>query len=159
MTAFAARGGWWVVGQIAIFSAAIIGSLVVDDRSGLDGTALTAQRALGALLLVTGAVLAVAGLLALGRSLTPFPAPVAGGELIEHGIYRLARHPIYGGVALGFVGLGCALDGLLLVGCGLALFPYFLAKASFEERHLAASYPGYRAYAARVKRRLLPWII
>ena len=155
MRAFARRGGWWVVGQTVVFVVAIAGMVTLDDGTGWGA----AQRLPGWVLTIAGAAIGIAGLAALGRSLTPFPEPLAAGELVEHGIYRLARHPIYGGVALGFVGLGLANDSLVAVACGLLLFPYFFAKSAFEERHLLAAYPGYEAYRQRVRKRLLPWIL
>jgi protein-S-isoprenylcysteine O-methyltransferase Ste14 len=33
----------------------------------------------------------------LGPSLTPFPAPLPGASLRQDGLYRVVRHPIYGG--------------------------------------------------------------
>jgi protein-S-isoprenylcysteine O-methyltransferase Ste14 len=68
------------------------------------------------------------------------------------------RHPVYGGIALGMVGL--ALLQLswvgLIVATGTGVF--FWLKAGFEERRLLTKYPGYRDYQARTRARLVPWV-
>jgi len=42
---------------------------------------------LGIVLMVVGAGVALAGAMALGRNLTPFPKPSAQAQLVRHGIY------------------------------------------------------------------------
>ncbi|GAA2097244.1 hypothetical protein [Actinomadura alba] len=34
------------------------------------------------------------------RNLSPFPKPKEEAALVEHGIFSIVRHPIYGGVSL-----------------------------------------------------------
>ena len=155
MRSFRERGGWWVVGQTVVFLVGVAGIVGVDDGMGVAGW----LRASGWVVVGAGGIVAVAGFAALGDSLTPFPAPVKSGQLIVHGIYRFARHPIYGGVALGFVGLGLATDSLLALAGGGLLFPYFTAKSIYEEFHLAEQYPEYAEYRERVRKRLLPWLV
>lgn len=48
-------------------------------------------------LLIGGLVVAATGATGLGRSLTPWPAPVDDNELGTTGIYGLVRHPQYSG--------------------------------------------------------------
>ena len=119
----------------------------------------TAFMVAGGLLAAAGAMLGGTGFLALGRNLSAYPAPLNEAVLVERGPYRLARHPIYGGIVLG--GLGFSLvdgnwPGLVL--CVL-LLGLFLSKAGFEERHLIARYPDYILYRSRVRRRLIPWVL
>ena len=64
----------------------------------------------GAVLTGAGGALGAGGFLALGHAVTPYPEPLAGAVLVERGAYRLARHPIYGGVVLGGAGVSLA-DG------------------------------------------------
>ncbi len=65
-------------------------------------------KLVGVVVAVAGAAFGVWAGRALGKNLTPFPQPRAGGELVEHGPFRYARHPIYGGGILFFVGLALA---------------------------------------------------
>lgn len=111
---------------------------------------------------VAAAVLAVAGLglavwaaVALGRAFTPFPRPAEGGQLAERGPYRLVRHPVYAGGVLAFAGFSLyASVPALAATVGLAAL--WVAKARFEERLLRERYPGYDAYASRVRHRFVP---
>ena len=115
-------------------------------------------RLAGVPLVLGGAVLAVVSARALGRAMTPFPRPRADGVLVEHGPYRLVRHPIYGAGLLFFAGYGllASVPALVLTA---ALAAAWYAKAAVEERWLAERYPGYDAYARRTPRRFVPWLL
>jgi len=118
-----------------------------------------AALAAGAVLAGLGGALVAGGLLALGGQLTPFPAPLRDGALVERGAYHLVRHPIYGGIVLGAVGVSLAdgnWPGLVLAG---ALGALFWAKSWVEEGMLATQFITYAAYRARVRRRLIPWVL
>lgn len=106
---------------------------------------------------VAGAGLAGAGVLRLGSSLTPFPRPVEGGALQEHGVYRLVRHPIYGGVLLLSLAWGLFTSPVALVPVS-ALAAVFEGKRRREEAWLAETYSGYADYRARVRRAFVPGI-
>ncbi len=83
--------------------------------------------------------------------------PERGQTVISTGPYRYVRHPMYAGVIPLVVGttflLGSwyGLLGLILVG-GIAF------RAVREERALRKELPGYDAYMARVKFRLIPYV-
>ena len=94
---------------------------------------------------------------ALGRSLTPFPRPREGGELVTSGPYRLARHPIYGGGILFFLGWALFSAPLALLGVA-ALAALWVGKSRLEERLLAARYPDYDGYRRNTPRRFVPFI-
>lgn len=152
---FTSRGGWWVIAQ-AVLGIALIGTAVL-----FDGT-IEAGRWLawvGVGMVFVGALLAGFGLLHLGVSLTPYPEPLELGNLVHGGVYRLVRHPVYGGISLGMVGLAL----YQLSGAGLAVATgagaFFWLKAGFEERRLLLKYPDYRAYRARTRARMIPWVI
>jgi 2-amino-4-hydroxy-6-hydroxymethyldihydropteridine diphosphokinase len=152
---FATRGGWWVVAQ-AVIGAAVIGSALLFDHTIEVGRWL---GWMGAALAIVGAAQATLGLLHLGVSLTPYPEPLELGDLVHGGVYRHVRHPVYGGITLGMVGL--ALYQLSWVGLLLAIGGgvFFWLKAGFEERRLLAKYPHYIDYRARTRARMIPWIL
>ena len=112
---------------------------------------------LGAVLVAAGALVALAGVAALGRALTPFPQPVADTRLRESGVYGWVRHPIYSGVVLSSLGWSLAWLSLAGVASSALVFLFFDRKAAFEERLLNARFPEYAAYARRVGK-LVPWI-
>ncbi|GGM21136.1 methyltransferase family protein [Deinococcus aerophilus] len=114
------------------------------------GTPLTAR--LGMALMATGALLTVWGGRTLGRQLTALPEPVAHAELIETGIYRHVRHPIYGGLLLLALGWSVRRGSGLALGLTAGLLALLQAKAQYEERALRARFPQYAGYARRVRR-------
>jgi protein-S-isoprenylcysteine O-methyltransferase Ste14 len=112
---------------------------------------------LGVVLAIMGAVLVAASGRALGAAMTPLPEPKTGGQLVARGPYRLARHPMYGGVLLIFVGVSVARSALALVlTAGLALLLW--RKSLVEERRLAERYADYEAYRSRTPHRFFPFI-
>jgi protein-S-isoprenylcysteine O-methyltransferase Ste14 len=146
------RGGGWVLAQLVLSAAVALSALV-----GLGTSAWS--FALGGVLLGAGVALLVESGRRLGRSLTPFPAPLPGGELRTEGVYGLVRHPMYGGgilVAFGWSALFQSVAGVVLT---VALAVFFLLKSRHEERRLAEAYPGYAAYRRRARRRFLPYLL
>ena len=113
---------------------------------------------IGALLLAVGIALLTVGAAGLGAALTPYPAPRAGGRLRTSGIYRHARHPMYGGGIL--IGLGWSIIFATPLGLVLAVLLAVFAdlKSRHEERRLEQTYPEYGAYRSRVRRRLIPFL-
>jgi protein-S-isoprenylcysteine O-methyltransferase Ste14 len=121
------------------------------------GPLATLTAVLGLVLMVAGALLLGRGLLDLGHSLTPLPYPRDDAQLVERGIYALARHPIYGGLIVTATGWGlltASLAGMILA-AGLAAF--FGLKSRREEQWLRERFPGYAEYASRTKR-FIPWL-
>ncbi len=114
-------------------------------------------RWVGLAILAAGGILGSWGVLALGRNLTPFPRPIAGGELVTHGPYRFVRHPIYTGLIFGTLGWALLRSSLLGLALVVALFIFFDLKSRREERWLREAYPGYGDYQKRVKK-LVPWV-
>lgn len=95
-----------------------------------------------------GLVVVVVAGLGLGPSLTPTPVPRRTGRLVTNGFYRWVRHPIYSAVLLIVVGLVLGSGSVARLTVGAITVAFFNAKAAWEERRLAARYPGYGAYAA-----------
>jgi len=103
------RGEGLVVAQLGL-AAVIVAAGVAGPR--WPGAAASFRVVLGIVIGLTGWVFFVAGVAGLGRSLTPFPKPSERSSLRVDGIYRVVRHPIYGGsmlVALGWSLMSSAL--------------------------------------------------
>ncbi|MEZ5185758.1 MAG: isoprenylcysteine carboxylmethyltransferase family protein [Candidatus Nanopelagicales bacterium] len=146
------RGQGWVWGQF-LLAAVVVVTAAAGPRWAWPGSTW-----IGGALLILGAALGWWSLRTLGASLSPFPKPRSRAELVEHGPYRIVRHPIYSSALL-------ALLGLCLVGSwwGLValtvLLVWWLGKAHVEEHWLRAHYPGYEAYCHRVRARIIPWLL
>jgi len=81
-----------------------------------------------------------------------------GQTVVSTGPYQYVRHPLYAGGLLLFLGTSLLLGswyGLLLV---LVMIPGGAVRAVLEERVLREELPGYDAYMAQVKYRLIPYV-
>ena len=148
------RGTGWVVAQFVLMALCLAAVAVPPDWPS---AARTTLAVIGGLLALAGLVVAAAAARALGRGLTPFPRPVDGASLALAGPYRVVRHPIYAGGLLFFLGWSLFAGPVALV-LTAALTVLWAGKTAVEERHLHAAHPGYAAYAARVRFRLVPGI-
>ena len=151
-----ARGEWYVVAQMVLFVLIALAPLVPGQPEWPAGVALAA-RGLGLLLGLAGLALALAGLLGLGRNLSPLPHPKDDAELVEGGVYGLARHPIYGGLIAGALGWALLTNSLLSLVLALGLWVLFEVKSRREESQLLARFPAYANYRQRV-RKFFPWL-
>jgi len=80
-------------------------------------------------------------------------------ELIQHGPYGLARHPIYTGLGLAFVAAFFAIGEWRALLAAVIAIASFVYKLGIEERVMRETFGGeYDAYAARVKA-LVPFIV
>lgn len=148
------RGEGWAAAQVAL-----IGAAVVAGVRGPGWPAATWRlRRLGAgLAFLAGAPLLVRGGRELGSQLTPFPKPVAVGGLKEDGVYRLVRHPMYGGGLLGMAGWALVSSPAALAPLAVAA-PFLELKRRREEAWLLEQHPEYAQYAARVPHRFVPFV-
>lgn len=81
-----------------------------------------------------------------------------GHTVVSTGPYHYVRHPMYVGGILLFLSIPLLLGswyGLLAI---LLFTPVFLVRAVLEERTLRKELPGYDAYMAQVKYRLIPHV-
>src|SRR6266508_626965 len=142
------RGEGWVLIQAILLVGVLVAGLVgVRWPGNLRVPALVIAIVSGA----AGLWLAVSAIGTLGKSVSPFPKPLATSELKESGVYALVRHPIYGGILL------------LSLAWSLALSPGALAialvfKSRLEERWLIDRHPAYAGYRERVRRRFVPYL-
>lgn len=151
------RGELFVICQSVLFILIIFAPPTLPGLPAWSATARLIGRIAGGLLLAAGLSLGLAGVLELGRNLTPFITPTAGSVLRETGAYRLVRHPIYSGLSQMAFGWGLWQGGWLTLAYALMLLLLFDRKARREEQVLLAAFPGYAAYARRV-RRLIPHV-
>ena len=148
------RGAGWVWGQFAVM-AAVVGLGFVPPHWPADAHGVLS--ALGAILAVAGGGIAVWASRLLGQGFTPYPKPLVAGELLTAGPYRVVRHPVYAGGLLFFTGYSLY-AGVLALAATVVLAIWWALKAAVEEQYLVERYPAYRAYADRVRFRLVPLV-
>ena len=149
---FLERGGAWVVGQAGMMLGVV--GLSLFFHAGVRSLMVSA---LGAGCLVVGSAFGIAGAWALGRNLTPFPKPLLQAQLVRRGIYARIRHPLYTSVVFASIGWALVWHSWPALLAGLALAPFFGAKARREERWLCERFPEYIGYI-RDTRRFIPWV-
>jgi len=117
---------------------------------------LAARTPIAVALLTLGAAVGIAGVVGFrARRTTVNPTrPAAATSLVQHGVYRWTRNPMYLGLALGLAGVAVGLSNL----GAMALLPAFVAwidrlQIIPEERALLANFgAAFTDYAARVRR-------
>jgi protein-S-isoprenylcysteine O-methyltransferase Ste14 len=119
----------------------------------------TGVVAAGVLVFSAGLALAIAGRVQLGDNWSDIETAriLPAQAVVQHGVYRYVRHPIYIGDLLLLGGLELALNSWLVLGV-VALTPVVLAKAIREEEMLKASLPGYREYC-QASKRFIPFVV
>ena len=106
---------------------------------------------LGSLLIIFSSIVMLIAIKDLGSNLSPFPKPVANGNLITSGIYRFIRHPMYYSLIL--ISFGFFITKLsfyhLCLTLSLALIIKF--KIILEEKYLNKKFKNYFLYTDKVK--------
>lgn len=120
------------------------------------GVPIPAAELLAGVFVLTGALIAAAGVVAFRRNETtvnPF-TPERSSSLVASGIYRYTRNPMYLGFFLALVGWAALLSNLL----ALMLLPVFIVymnrfQIQPEERALEQHFDAaYRTYIHQVRR-------
>lgn len=107
---------------------------------------------IGIIGVVVGFVTILISLLQLNRHLSPFPSPKSGSHLIQNGIYKYIRHPMYTGILILFFGYSMyTASGYKLIVTFL-LFVLFTLKSRYEEERLAGNFKGYSEYKKKTGR-------
>ena len=112
---------------------------------------------LGYGIFILGAIIALIAAVNLGKNLTPLPRPKENAELVQSGLYRLVRHPIYFGVSVLSIGWGVIQQSALVWLYVAVIAIFFDIKSRKEERWLVEQFSAYAAYQGRV-RKLIPWV-
>ena len=149
---FVQRGGLWVLGQFTLML--VVAILGITCRTE---TRILAMSLGGLFFPGASALCGIAGMLALGCKLAPYPKPTAQTELVQNGIYSLIRHPLYTAVFCAATGWSLMRGSWPGLAASLVLAVFFDAKARREERWLRQQFPDYDCYAQRVHR-FIPWI-
>lgn len=99
-----------------------------------------------------GLLTAFLSVLNLNRNLTVFPTPKKNAELVQTGLYRWVRHPIYSGILLSAFAFAAGTGSLHKLLTAIALLILFYFKTAYEEKRLAEYYREYADYRKRTGR-------
>ena len=139
------RGEGWLLLQLALIVAIVLSamSFTVPVADAIRALAMWA----GLIVLVVGLGSFGLGVVTLGSSLSPLPAPLDSADLIERGIYRFIRHPIYTGLIVAATGGSIYAISPLALLFTVALAVVLDLKSRREEIWLRQKYAGYADYA------------
>lgn len=136
----------YVAAQLCLLIVFIIVPPLVEI--GIHGT----YRKLALIPATAGVLISLVAILQLKSNLTPFPSPTENGTLIQNGLYKYVRHPIYTGIIVFIFSYSLYSDSLsrLLISIVLLLLFYF--KSRYEEGLLQGKFVAYSAYKSRTGR-------
>lgn len=154
MSSKQSRGELYVLVQAILLIALFFGP---KDLLGLPTKVNQGLWLASQILFYLGIAIAIWAAILLGPNLTPLPKPKPSGQLIQTGLYKLVRHPIYFGVILvsfGWVGIEQTIYTLVLA---FILLIFFDLKSRQEERWLTQKFSEYDVYKQNTKK-LIPYI-
>jgi len=111
----------------------------------------------GFLLAIFGAIIIILALLQLNKNLSPFPSPKNNTALLQNGLYKYIRHPIYTGIILFFTGYSVYQNSFYKLGISMLLLVLFYFKSNYEEQRLGQKFPDYKLYKSKTEK-FFPWI-
>jgi protein-S-isoprenylcysteine O-methyltransferase Ste14 len=149
------RGEWYVVAQMGLFFMVFFGPLYWLGWPTWSSPASKLAAVVGSVILLSGSLLFISGILRLGANLTALPYPKSESTLIVTGPYQIVRHPMYSGAILAAFGWALLIQSWLAIVIALVLFILFDLKSRREEAWLKEKFPDYVAYQQRV-RKLVP---
>jgi protein-S-isoprenylcysteine O-methyltransferase Ste14 len=123
------------------------------------GWSVSAPRQLseaGYWLMTAGALGALAGTLAMGRSFGLVPAR---RELVRRGVHAVVRHPIYSCHALIMTGFLLIFYSPWILGVTSVSMAGLIVTALWEERLLSEADGQYAQYCRTVRWRFIPWVL
>jgi len=112
---------------------------------------LTVQK-LGLIIAVFGGIIITLALLQLNKNLSPFPTPKESSSLLQNGLYKYSRHPIYTGIIILFLGYSLYQNSVYKLLISLLLVILFYFKSNYEEQRLEQKFPDYKNYKTKTGR-------
>jgi protein-S-isoprenylcysteine O-methyltransferase Ste14 len=103
----------------------------------------------GNVLCAVGLLVIVLAFASLRGAIQIAPEPKPGAQLIETGIYKYLRHPIYTGIIFCVVGLFLRQPTVWMAVAVAMVIIFLFFKARLEEKLLLSVYPGYATYRSR----------
>ena len=106
---------------------------------------------IGLLIILIASIVMLIAIKDLGSNLSPFPRPIANGNLITSGIYRIIRHPMYYSLIL--ISLGVFIINFTIYYLILTITLAFIIKFKIilEDQYLNNKYKNFVLYKDKVK--------
>ena len=101
---------------------------------------------IGIIFSIGGIIISLASVVALNKNLSAFPTPKKSAELIQSGIYKYIRHPIYSGILFFTFGFSMYSENTLRLLVFFVLLVLFMFKAAYEEKLLQHKFSNYGDY-------------
>ncbi len=106
----------------------------------------------GAIVSILGFSIILIAILQLNKNLTPFPTPKENGSLINTGLYKYVRHPIYSGIFMAAIGIAFYTGSYWQLLISFILLILFYYKSKYEESLLMEKYNEYENYIKVTRR-------
>ncbi|MBB5439194.1 protein-S-isoprenylcysteine O-methyltransferase Ste14 [Pedobacter sp. AK017] len=136
----------YVAAQLCLLVAFILVPPLIEI--GIAGS----YRKLALIPAIAGVLISLVAILQLKSNLTPFPSPSQNGTLIQTGLYKYARHPIYTGIIVFIFSYSLFSDSLSRLTISIVLLLLFYFKSRYEEGLLTQRFAEYSAYKIRTGR-------
>ena len=143
------RGEGWFAAQVVLMAAVAVTGLL---GTAVAGPARDVTAVLGLALIAVAGIVGLRAMSDLRGSFTPLPHPVEGGALVDRGVYRAVRHPMYLAVVTGALGWSLLSGSAVALVASVILFAFFDLKSRREEAWLEEAYAGYDEYRRRTRR-------
>lgn len=101
---------------------------------------------LGLVLTLFGMLILILATYTLRKSISPFPSPRQNARLINTGVFKLIRHPIYSSFLLITLGWALYTNSLSRIIIFVSLCVLFHYKSKYEEEMLLLKFPNYLNY-------------
>lgn len=139
------KGKFLVIGQFSLVGLIIY---LGDFKMG---------NILSVALMATGIICGLSAIISMKLSVNIFPEVRPTQELINSGIYKYIRHPMYTAVILVSASFIVMNTTWLLVGLLVLLSALLITKLTYEEKLLLVRFPEYYDYTKKTKK-LIPLI-
>lgn len=107
---------------------------------------------IGFIISIVGGLVLLLSLAQLNTYLSPFPTPKKETKLIQNGLYKYIRHPIYTGILLLFFGYGLYQSSSYKLCITILLAVLFYFKSIYEEKCMEEKFAEYKNYRDKTGR-------
>jgi protein-S-isoprenylcysteine O-methyltransferase Ste14 len=101
-------------------------------------------KIVGLTIAILGLLVVILAILQLNKNFSPFPTPKHNSVLLQNGLFKLVRHPIYTRLIFHFFGYRIYQDSKYKLINTLLLIILFHYKTKYEDKQLQNKFPDYK---------------
>ena len=148
------EGNFFVYILVLLLLSPFLFILAIVENEWLFSERITIISWIGLMMYATAAVLVIIARVQLGKQATAYLALVKNHELVQSGIYRHIRHPMYSATLVGILGFGLVTQSIIVTIVTFVLyFKIFNDRATREEKILKDAFgEAYERYLHQTKR-------